>query len=88
MPDYCFFKKGNNTAVLEKSDAGGASLLTGQGYQKQFEEVSAPNAKGALARFADIRKEEQKTEYAFATGAAFIALIVGLIAAVDFLFLK
>jgi len=88
MPDYYLFKKGKQTAVLERSDAREASRLTGQGYEKQFEEINAPDAKRALARFTDIRKEERTTEYAFATGAAFIALAVGLMAVADFIFLK
>ncbi|WP_428943438.1 hypothetical protein ACQK5W_11905 [Pantoea sp. FN060301] len=85
MPDYCFFKKGKHMAILERSDAEGASRLAGQGYKKQFEEISAPDTQRALARFADIRKEEKTTVHAFATGSAFIALTTGLLMAAVFI---
>jgi hypothetical protein len=88
MPDYCFYKKGENIIVLDRSDATRATSLNVQGYHKQFEEVTAANEKSALVRFRDLRQEGQATEHAFATGAAFVALIVGLMVAVDFLFLK
>ena len=79
MPDYCFFKKGKQIAVLEKSEAEKASLLTGQGYDKQFEEIDAPDAEYALARFADIRKEECTTEHAFATGSVFSTIVTAIL---------
>ena len=87
MPTYVFLKKDNRLSVLEKSDIDGAMALQKQGYDKQFEEIDAPDAKHALSRFADIKKDEATTEYAFSTGAAFIALMVGLIAVAGFLFL-
>ena len=59
MPDYFFFKKGKQTVVLERSAVDVASQLAEQGYKKQFEEVSATDEKHALARFADIRRENE-----------------------------
>lgn len=88
MPDYCFFKKGNHVNALEGNDKGGAAFLREWGYSKQSEELNAPNAHCALARFHDIRNEEQASEPPFSTGAALVALIVGLIAVLDWFFLK
>ena len=68
MPDYRFFIKGRHTVVLEKSDTNEAALLTRQGYTTQFEEVSAPDKKQALARFMDIRKEKQIDSHHFLAG--------------------
>ena len=79
MPDYCFFKKGKQVAVLEKSEMKKASLLIGQGYEKQFEEVDAPDAEHALARFADIRDEECTTESAFVTGSVFSTIVTAIL---------
>lgn len=88
MPDFVIFKKGKQIAALEKSDADGAVHLIEQGYEKQFEEIDVPSAEQALSRFADIKNDEATTEYAFATGAAFIAFIVVLMAIGDLIFLK
>lgn len=88
MPEYCFYKKGNHTTALKKTDKAGASYLTAKGYEKQFEELNAPDEKRALARFIDIRKEEQTSTHSFATGAVFASLLVGVVAVVSWLFIK
>lgn len=88
MPEYCFFKKGNHITALEKTDTTGASALTNKGFEKQFEELNAPNVKRALARFIDIRKEEQTTTHSFVTGAVFASLLTGLVAVAGWLFIK
>lgn len=88
MPEYCFYQKDNQVTALKKTDSAGAAVLTTQGYEKQFEELSAADKKGALARFNDIRNEEQKTTHAFTTGAVFASLTVGLGAIAGWLFLK
>ncbi|MDF7649922.1 hypothetical protein F3J38_20635 [Pantoea sp. Acro-805] len=87
MPEYCFFKKGDHVNVLEKNDASGAACLREWGYAKQSEELNAPNTHCALARFHHIHNEERSSKYAFSSEAAFLALIVGLIAVMDWLFL-
>ncbi|MEA9393652.1 hypothetical protein SJI19_24575 [Acerihabitans sp. TG2] len=88
MPDYFFFKKGKQTVVLERSEAGVASQLTEQGYKKQFEEVSATDEKQALARFADICREKQIDHHNFLAGAGAMPLIGVLTAVAVFLFRK
>ena len=74
MTDFIFFKKGKQITALEKSDVDGAAQLANQGYEKQFEEIDAPDPEKALLRFADIRNEEVVTEHAFTTGAVFSAI--------------
>lgn len=86
MPEFIFFKKGNKTTALEKSDAPGAALLLEQGYEKQFEEVLAADSQRALARLADIKKEEVLTERAFMTWPAFAAAVFIIMLAVGYLF--
>jgi len=88
MPHYCIYKNDKHTLVVNRADESRATLLISQGYDKQFEEVTASDAEAALLRFRDICQEEKTTESAFATGGAFVALTVGLKAAVDSLFLK
>ncbi|HEY0209589.1 hypothetical protein [Acerihabitans sp.] len=88
MPDYFFFNKGKQTVVLERSDADAASRLTEQGYEKQFEEVSATDEKHALARFADIRREKRIDHHNFLAGAGAMPLIGVLTAVAVFLFRK
>lgn len=61
MPEFCFFKKGQHIAALERSDAEKSAQLAGEGWEKQFEEVRAADAQSALARLADMRKEEIST---------------------------
>lgn len=78
MPNYCFFKKDKQVAVMERTDAEKASLLISQGWEKQFEEIDAPSAKKALVRFADLRKEEIETENAFAVGTVFSSLVTAI----------
>lgn len=75
MQEFCFFKKGKHIATLEKSDEEQSAQLTGDGWEKLFEEVSAADAESALARLADIRKEEATTVRAFVTGSAFSSLL-------------
>ena len=36
MPEYCFYKKSNQTVALQKSDNVRATVLTRQGFEKQF----------------------------------------------------
>lgn len=78
MPDYCFFQKGKQIIVLEKMDVDTASQLMEQGYEKQFEEVSAANEKNAHARFVDIRRDNQIDHNNFLAGAGSMPLIGGL----------
>ncbi|WP_417642727.1 hypothetical protein [Enterobacter kobei] len=80
MPDYCFYQKGKQMVVLERTDARGALQLSEQGYEKQFEEVCAPDKSHALARFADIRREKEIDQHNFLSGAATVPFI-GLMAA-------
>lgn len=75
MPDYSFFIKHKDLVVLESSDAKGATQLTEQGFEKQFEEIDSPNAKQALARFNDIRREKQTDHHNFMAGAIAMPLI-------------
>lgn len=88
MPDYCFFKKGKQTVVLERSDADGASQLAQQGFEKQFEEVSAIDEKHALNRFSDIRREKRIDQHNFLAGAIAMPLIGVYTAIAGFLFRK
>lgn len=88
MPEYCFYKQGNHITALKKTDKAGASDLTAKGYDKQFEELNAPDVKRALARFIDIRKEEQTTTHSFVTGAVFASLLVGVVAVASWFFIK
>ncbi|MCD2357687.1 hypothetical protein LQK91_14805 [Pantoea sp. MHSD4] len=79
MPEFCFFKKGQHIAALERSDSEKAAQLAGEGWEKQFEEVSAADAESALARLADMRKEEVTTERAFITGSVFSSLLTAIL---------
>ena len=88
MQEYCFFKKNKQILVLEKSDIDGASQLTEQGYEKQFEEVCATDEKQALIRFADIRREKRIDHHNFLSGAGTMPLIGILIAVAVSLFRK
>lgn len=78
MPEFCFFKKGQHIAALERSDAEKAAQLTGNGWEKEFDEVRAADPESALARLADMRKEEVKTERAFITGSVFSSLLTAI----------
>nr|WP_240787291.1 hypothetical protein [Streptococcus suis] len=79
MPEFCFFKKGRHIAALERSDAEKAAQLAGDGWEKQFEEVRAADPESALARLADMRKEEVTTERAFITGSVFSSLLTAIL---------
>lgn len=78
MPEFCFFKKGQHIAALERSDAEKAAQLTGNGWEKEFDEVRAADPESTLARLADMRKEEVKTERAFITGSVFSSLLTAI----------
>lgn len=88
MPDYCFYQKGKQMVVLERTDARGALQLSEQGYEKQFEEVCAPDKNQALARFADIRREKEIDQHNFISGAATMPFIGLMAAAATKLFCK
>lgn len=75
MPEFYFFKKGNSVKALPKADTEKAAGLIQQGYQKLFEEINAADAAAALARLADIKKEEALTRHAFFTGPVFASVI-------------
>ncbi len=79
MPEFCFFKKGQHIAALARSDAEKAAQLAGDAWEKQFEEVRAADAESALARLADMRKEEVTTERAFITGSVFSSLLTAIL---------
>lgn len=80
MKLYFFYSKGGKTIAVEK-DATVESDWLAQGYKKEFEEVQAESSQAALARFNDIRAEEEKTLWAFATGPTFFGgiALIGLI---------
>jgi len=75
MPEFFFFRKGNTVKALPKSDLQGATQLKQQGYQKLFEEVNARDEQRALARLADIKKEEEMTVHAFMTWPVVVSLV-------------
>jgi len=79
MPQFCFFKKDKHIAALEISDAEKSAQLTGEGWEKQFEEVRAADAESALTRLAEMRKEEVTTEHAFVTGSVFSSLLTAIL---------
>ncbi|MEN3753458.1 hypothetical protein ABC733_14755 [Mangrovibacter sp. SLW1] len=74
QPDYC----------SGKTDAPESGRLKAQGYEQQFEEITAPNAAKALARFHDIKQDEESIQHGFSTGAAFISLLVVLMFIISF----
>lgn len=88
MAEFIFFQKGKQIAALDKSDLQGAKMLVEQGYKKQFEEVTAPDGQQALARFADIKKEEEVAPFAWATDALFFGLIVPVLGFISWLFMR
>lgn len=88
MPEYCFYNKDKQTVVVKKSDAESAFQLTEQGYEKQFEEIIAPDETQALARLADIRREKQVDQHNFLAGAIAMPLIGVMTAAATSLFRK
>ncbi len=78
MIEYCFFKKGNHITALDISDEEKSTRLIREGWKKQFEEIRADNAKNALNRLAEIRKEEITIDHAFVTGSVFSSLITAI----------
>ncbi|NDO83616.1 hypothetical protein CJP72_23545 [Citrobacter sp. NCU1] len=79
MPEYCFYKKGNQVSALDSSDAEKSAQLARDGWEKLFEEVLATDAESALARLADMRKEEILTEHAFMTGSVFSGIVTAIL---------
>lgn len=75
MSEFYFFRKNNQIIPIESTDTKLRSLLIEDGWEKLFEEVQASAPEEALARLADIRKEEDMTEHAFITGSAFSGLL-------------
>ncbi|WP_205950497.1 hypothetical protein [Pantoea stewartii] len=73
-----FFQKGERVVVLDRSATNEAAQLIMQGFEKQFEEVSAMSEKKALARFTDIRRSEQADYDAFLAGAGTMPIIDSL----------
>ncbi|MCV2532038.1 hypothetical protein [Enterobacter wuhouensis] len=88
MPDYRFFQKGQQYIALESTDVNSASQLIAQGFEKQFEEVCAPDERAALARFADIRRNNQIDRNNFLAGAGQMPFIGLMAAAATALFRK
>ncbi|PEI05518.1 hypothetical protein CRM79_21075 [Pantoea agglomerans] len=86
MSDYRFYTKGKHIVALKRSDVNHASDLTEQGYKKEFEEVRASDETEALARFADIRRNQRIDQHNFLAGAATMPLIGVLTAVATFLF--
>ena len=73
---------------MDNTDTFKAAQLLDQGFEKQFEEVHAIDEKNALARFADIRSNNQIDHNNFISGAGTMPFI-GLMATVAaFLFRK
>ncbi len=79
MPAFCFFEKGKQIVALELPDAKKSTQLVNLGWKKLFEEVSARDAESALARLADIRREERATECAFVTAPLFSSLLTAML---------
>ncbi|KEA52303.1 hypothetical protein DT73_15545 [Mangrovibacter sp. MFB070] len=88
MPDYQFYQKGKQIVVLEHSEENQALKLINQGYEKQFEEVSATSKKSALARLSNIRTDNRRDQRNFLAGAGTMPLIGILTAAAVFLLRK
>ncbi|MBH2952477.1 hypothetical protein [Serratia sp. FS14] len=79
MSEFILFRKDHHRTSVNKSDTESASLLVGQGYEQQPEEIDASDASMALKRFADIKNEEIATEHAFTTGAAFSSVLSAIL---------
>ncbi|KHE03328.1 hypothetical protein G5574_00190 [Pantoea stewartii] len=79
MPEFCFFKKGQHITALKSSDVERSANLVLDGWEKQFEEVRASDAESALARLADMRKEEVTTERVLITGSVFSNLLTAIL---------
>lgn len=85
MPDYSFFRKGPDLIAIESANIDAASQLTAQGFEKQFEEISAADEKTALTRFADIHKNNDIDRHNFLAGVGQMPLIGVLTAAATWL---
>lgn len=79
MPEFCFFRKGQHIAALERSDAVKSAQLAGDGWEKLFEEVRAADTESALARLEEMSKEEIMVERAFITGSVFSGLLTAIL---------
>lgn len=88
MSNFIFFRKGTQISTVRTGDTDAASHLKQQGYEQEFEEIEAADASSALARYHDIKKEEELNLYAFATGPIFTVLIVVVAAAVGYLVMR
>lgn len=71
MPDFHFYKQGRQIVTVERQDTQSAEALVAQGFEKQFNEVTATCAESALNRYYAIRKDEADLEYGFMTGGIF-----------------
>lgn len=76
MAVYFFFSRAGKVIAVEQS---AAADWFNQGYQKEFEEVEAATPQAALKRFHDIRGEQDKNLWAFATGPIYFAAIALLV---------
>lgn len=87
MPEYNFYKKGKQIVALASSDENGAYQLLNQGYDKQFEEISATTKKNALTRFSDIPRNNRIDHRNFLAGAGTMPLI-GILTAIGVILLR
>lgn len=55
MPEFFFFRKGRQLVAADRKDSAAAERLKADGYQKQFEEIIAPDAERALIRLQQRR---------------------------------
>ncbi|CAI0815944.1 hypothetical protein [Serratia ficaria] len=82
MATYRFFVKGDR---VEVRDAAAAEFeqdkrrLLASGHREQFEVLTASSAAAALARFKDIKREEQHAGHGFTTGAVFTSLLAAVL---------
>ncbi|MBA4823484.1 MULTISPECIES: hypothetical protein [Pantoea] len=88
MPDYHFYQKGKQIVALERSEENQSLNLINQGYEKQFEEVSATSKKSALTRLSNIRTDNRIDQRNFLAGAGTMPLIGILTAVAVFLLRK
>jgi len=87
MPDYHFYQKGKQIVALERSEENQALQLINQGYEKQFEEVSATTKKSAPTRLSNIRKDNRIDKRNFLAGAGTMPL-TGILTAVAVFLLR
>jgi len=88
MPDYHFYQKGKQIVALKHSEENQALKLINQGYEKQFEEISATSKKNALTRLSNIRTDNRIDQRNFLAGAGTMPLIGILTAVAVFLLRK